>query len=238
MKEKIYTIPLTDAFSEDAECPFCALEKKLEEEQVEYALGASMMEPDSRIISNEKGYCRRHFAQMSEQSKALSLALVLDTHLNELISKLENGAKETEPKKSFFKKEAKKETPSLLDVLQKNDETCVICDKIHDTLETFCEVFWYLYKNEPDFKEKALASKGFCLSHFALLLKTADHELSGALLKEYTDEIIRLELTHLKRINEEVNWFTKKFDYRYQNESWKNSKDAPKRAMEKLSKFL
>ena len=31
MKEKIYTIPVTDAFREDCECPLCTLEKKLEE---------------------------------------------------------------------------------------------------------------------------------------------------------------------------------------------------------------
>ena len=51
-------------------------------------------------------------------------------------------------------------------------------------------------------------------------------------------KLTELEIKNLKRINEDVNWFTKKFDYRYQNEPWKNSKDAPKRAMEKLAKFL
>ena len=53
MKEKIYTIPLTEAYEEDCECPFCKLEQQLEQEAVEYALGASMMEPDSRVNSNE-----------------------------------------------------------------------------------------------------------------------------------------------------------------------------------------
>ena len=30
MKEKIYTIPVTEAFGEDCECPLCLLESKLE----------------------------------------------------------------------------------------------------------------------------------------------------------------------------------------------------------------
>ena len=32
MKEKLYTIPLNDAVNENDECPFCFIERKLEEE--------------------------------------------------------------------------------------------------------------------------------------------------------------------------------------------------------------
>lgn len=234
MKEKIYTIPLTEAFSEGGECPFCTLEKKLEAEQVSYALGASMMEPDARILSNEKGYCRRHYEQMSHEAKALSLGLVLDTHLNELISALEKEKDHAEPKGGLLKSELS----PLEAVLQKNQDSCLICDKLHHTLEKFALVFWYLYKRQPEFKETVEHCQGFCLPHFRLLLECARKELSGKELKNAKGALIELELEHLKRINEEVNWFTKKFDYRYQDEPWKNAKDAPKRAMEKLSKFL
>ncbi|MBE7041170.1 MAG: ABC transporter substrate-binding protein [Ruminococcaceae bacterium] len=236
MKEKIYTIPLSDAFAEPCECPFCVLEKKLEAEQVTYALGASMMEPDSRILSNEKGYCRRHFEQMSREGKALSLGLVLDTHLNQLIRELEAASSAPKAKGGLFKKATEKDP--VIDVLETNQTSCLICDKLEHTLEKFAEVFWYLYKNEPDFKEKVSGCQGFCLPHFKLLLACADHELSGKTLEDAKAEVTALELTHLKRINDEVNWFTKKFDYRNQNEPWGNSKDAPQRAMEKLSKFL
>ncbi len=236
MKEKIYTIPLSDAFAEGGECPFCTLEKKLEAEQVSYALGASMMEPDARVISNDKGYCRRHFEQMSREGKALSLGLVLDTHLNELIKNLEVAATTPKNKGGLFKKVT--EEDPVAEVLAKNQSSCLICDKLQHTLEKFAEVFWYLYKNEPDFKEKVANCQGFCLPHFKLLLACADHELSGKVLEEAKAEVTALELTHLKRINDEVNWFTKKFDYRNQDAPWGNSKDAPQRAMEKLSKFL
>ena len=236
MKEKIYTIPLTDALAEAGECPFCSLEKQLEAEQVSYALGASMMEPDSRIVSNEKGYCRRHYEQMNKETNVLSLALVLDTHLNVLIEKLEKAAATQEKKSGFLKKNASEDP--LLEALQQDQETCLICDKLQHTLVKFFEVFWYLYKNEPDFKEKVMSCQGFCLPHFQLLLKCAPHELSGKNLQNAKKELTKLELTHLKRINDEVNWFTKKFDYRYQNEPWKNAKDAPRRAMEKLGKFF
>lgn len=44
MKETIYTIPVNEAFDTADGCPFCALARRLEEERVDYTLGASMME--------------------------------------------------------------------------------------------------------------------------------------------------------------------------------------------------
>lgn len=234
MKEKIYTIPLSEVYEDkECECPFCLLEEKLEREAVEYSLGASMMEPDSRIVSNEKGYCRRHFKMMESEQQALSLALVLDTHLNEVIKKIRDASAEAPAKKLFSKGGGDK----LLSVAEKNNSSCVICEKIEGTMEKFAEVFWYLYKTEAEFKNRVLASKGFCLPHFYLVLSKLESSLSGKATEAARNEICELEIRNLERINEEVNWFTKKFDYRFTNEPWKNSKDAPKRAILKLSKF-
>ena len=41
MKEKLYTIPVNDAFKEDCECPLCNIYKKLEQEALEYTLRPS-----------------------------------------------------------------------------------------------------------------------------------------------------------------------------------------------------
>lgn len=233
MKEKIYTIPLSEAYESPSECPFCMLEEKLERDAVEYALGAAMMEPDFRIVSNDKGYCRRHFKMMLSKQEALSLALVLDTHLNETIKKIKEAAKEPSAKK-MFKKDGE---DKIISALESINTSCVICEKIERTLDKFAEVFWYLYKTEPDFKEKVLNSQGFCLHHFYQIMSKIDSELSGKNKEQTRNEICELEISNLERINEEVNWFTKKFDYRFTNEPWKNSKDSPQRAILKLSKF-
>ena len=37
MKEKLYTIPLMDAFKADDECPFCFVERQLEQQLLEHA---------------------------------------------------------------------------------------------------------------------------------------------------------------------------------------------------------
>ena len=64
-KETIYTIPINEAFEKNSECPLCEIEKRLEKEAVEYALGPAMMEPDHRELSNQKGYCNKQYSMLS-----------------------------------------------------------------------------------------------------------------------------------------------------------------------------
>ncbi|MBR7181706.1 MAG: hypothetical protein IKD28_02860, partial [Clostridia bacterium] len=64
--EQIYTIPVNEAFEASVEkpacgCAMCALYRKLEDNELELILGASMMEPDVRIKTNKKGFCRTHY---------------------------------------------------------------------------------------------------------------------------------------------------------------------------------
>ena len=40
MKESIHTIPLTDAFKAEDECPFCYLEREAEQHAISFALGS------------------------------------------------------------------------------------------------------------------------------------------------------------------------------------------------------
>ena len=56
MREKIDTVPLTEAFSSGDECPFCYLERLAEQRTIRYVLGsgASYMEPEIRAIVVEK----------------------------------------------------------------------------------------------------------------------------------------------------------------------------------------
>ena len=59
--DTIYTIPVNEAFEASAAdsscgCPFCALYNKLEDDELELILGASMMEPDVRIKTNMKAF--------------------------------------------------------------------------------------------------------------------------------------------------------------------------------------
>ena len=56
MKEKLYTMELTDAVKAGDECLFCWLERKLEQENLEFVLGSSYMEGDIREETSIKGF--------------------------------------------------------------------------------------------------------------------------------------------------------------------------------------
>lgn len=83
MEEKIYTIPVTEAFEKKDGCPFCRLRRDLENTERDLIMGASMMEPDIRIKTNARGFCRRHYKKMFDLNNRLSLALMLESHLKE-----------------------------------------------------------------------------------------------------------------------------------------------------------
>ena len=86
--EKIYTIPVNEAFEKSAEdgacgCAFCTLYNKLEFNEIDAVLGAAMMEPDIRMETNKKGFCKEHFDIMFGYKNRLGLALILESHLGE-----------------------------------------------------------------------------------------------------------------------------------------------------------
>ena len=58
--------------------------------------------------------------------------------------------------------------------------------------------------------------------------------MSGNALKDFTAKIDKLFLENMKRVCDDVEWYTDKFDYRNKDADWKNSKDALIRAIKKL----
>lgn len=251
MKEKIYTIPVTDAFKEECECPVCLLEKKLEDEYIDYILGPSLMEPESRMATNNNGFCRRHFKQLyNRQSSRLGLGLIIDTHLYDQNNKLkkifenkiETLKKESEISliKSISNKISSKqtETERLLDEIIAKltilEDTCTICSKLSYTLDRYVDVILYLWFSEEDFKQLFNSKKGFCLKHLRLLLEGVKKYLGPKEAAVFVSNLLNMQFENLERIQQEVNWFTKKFDYRYNDAPWGNSKDALPRSIQKI----
>ena len=71
MRYHIDTIPVWDAMKLGGECPLCALRRKVELMDVDRYLGASVMEPDTRIQVNEKGFCQRHHKMLTEKKNTV-----------------------------------------------------------------------------------------------------------------------------------------------------------------------
>ena len=73
MKEKIYTIPVNDAFSSDCECPICSMYKALEDDAVSYTMGPSYMEDDIRAVTDKKGFCQKHLKKVYDCEKVCKM---------------------------------------------------------------------------------------------------------------------------------------------------------------------
>ncbi len=245
MKEKIYTIPVNDAFDNDSECPMCSLEKKLEQEMVEYYLGPSLMEPDNRLETNENGFCRRHFEMLyTRQENTLGLALVIETHMELLLDKMRKMNPSAGTMKDYIKKKIGAKTAGnaarsrVSSFLSDINARCSICSRLNHTMNRYTEVIFYLWRTEEDFKKKLESCKGFCLRHLEHILDSAGTHLAPRQEEEFNNMLYALQLENMERVLEDVRWFTKKFDYRYKDAPWKNSRDAVPRSIEKITGYL
>lgn len=70
MRYHIDTIPVWDALKQQGECPLCALRRSIEAADVDRFLGGSVMEPDTRVRVNEKGFCQRHHVLLYAQPES------------------------------------------------------------------------------------------------------------------------------------------------------------------------
>lgn len=235
MKEKLYTIPVNDAFREDCECPICSMYRSIEKDALRTTMSGYMVE-ERRMESNKVGFCERHMGMLFAGEDRLGLAWMIKTHMEHITKEIEKRQKAPIKAVSLFKKKAEpNELTNYLDFL---DHSCFVCDKINDMFENYLGTIFFLYKKEADFRKLFNESKGFCTSHYKMLLERAPKELSGEVLQNFVKDVNRLYLENMKRVTEDVSWFIDKFDYRFKDEPWKNSKDAVPRAMIKLNGIL
>ena len=239
MKDTIYTIPLTDAFNTEDECPFCYIHRKLEQDTIAFTLGASYMEEDFRAQTDQLGFCSEHYKKLYDYGNKLGIALILHTHYQSLEKQLSKALGENSlPSLSFvqkLRKSSSEGTNPASDILHKRMDTCFICDRIDKDMERYAKTFFYLISTNSDFKKMFTHSKGFCLPHFTFLVELAPLYLDTATKDFFYKESRKLLLESLKRIEGDISWFIDKYDYRNNDAPWKNSKDAIPRGIQKLA---
>lgn len=234
MKEQLYTIPVNDAFDQDCECPICEMYRSLETAAIEFTMGPSYMEDDIRMETDRLGFCAGHVRMLYGNQNRLGLALMLLTHMDRTIKEAEKSGKGTKITGGglFRKKEGTSPVKQLFDQLE---GSCYICSRMNGMFQRYLVTVFYLYHTEEGFRKKFAASKGFCSKHYALLYDMASSQLHGGEVETFLSELNRLYLENMKRVREDLEWFTDKFDYRNVDQPWKNSKDALPRAIEKLN---
>lgn len=228
--EQIYTIPVNEKFEASAAdhslgCPFCALFRMLEEDELGLILGASMMEPDIRIKTNQLGFCKTHFDMMFQRKNRLPLALMLESHLADQRKAISGGGLSSLMNPGS---DAIKNLTSL-------ENSCYVCGRIENNFKLMVETAALLWEKDEEFRKKTAAQPYFCLPHYRRFLEIAKNRLGKKLFPDFYKSVSKLELEYFDELTGDVSWFCKKFDYRYDEEPWYNSKDAVPRALAFLS---
>ncbi|MBQ9322569.1 MAG: hypothetical protein IJ239_09540 [Eubacterium sp.] len=239
MKEQLYTIPLNDAVNAQDECPFCFIERDIEQDLLDFVLGSgsSYMVADIRDMTDRAGFCRTHFKKMFDYGNTLGNAWILKTHYMRVISEMREQFAAFTPGKTSLKSKLLRTTSGENPIgvwVREKEASCYVCNQFRDTYARYLDTFFYLYKNDAAFREKIINSKGFCLSHFGDLCEAADTKLPDKEKETFFQSMFALMEQNMDRISEDVAWMVEKFDYKNAQADWKNSKDAIQRGMQKL----
>lgn len=227
--EQIYMIPVTEAFEANLNdpgcgCPICRLYKKLQENELDIILGASMMEPDIRIKTNQLGFCLTHYNMMLGRRRMLGMGLMMESHLAE-VEKMLDG-----PTILFGNK-----TQAALNSLGELEKSCYVCGRVDKNLSAMISTTVYLWECDHEgFRKKFEGQPWFCLPHYRAMLDYASGRMNRKIFPLFYDMAHGIQKKYIKSLSGDVSWFCKKFDYRYDEEPWYNSKDSVKRAIQFL----
>ncbi len=215
MREDICSIPITDIFEVQDGCPLCRLQAILDARVVDYMLGGAMMEPDIREETNKIGFCDKHLAQMAKQKHRLALALLLETHIAELLEQSNN------------KMAAK---------LQSVNTGCYMCNKINFGIENMQKTIYKLYETQEEFRQMFDAQPAFCLKHAQQLLDGASKKNMRKQYPRFLDSVCNITKNHLTDLKADLRTFCNAFDYRSTDkEGLERTKDSIERAIQVLA---
>ena len=238
MKETIYTIPINEAFDKDCNCPICTIENKLEAEGIQYALGPAMMEPDFREMCNKKGFCKTHYKNLMESKKALPLALVLQSYLQQQYEDIfTDKVSEKTPKKGLFAKGSDELTSALkmTEHINTTSSSCVVCEKVSKTMDRYYTNIIYIWKTQPEFRRKFASKKGFCIPHFSKLIEFASQGLGTEDFKEFYHTIVNIQEKSLDKNYEDISAFIRLFDHASDKKASNDVKNSTKNSIHLVS---
>lgn len=207
---------IKDKLKENSECPLCAIKSVVEEQLLFEFLNDAVMQDDTRKEVNKLGFCSTHYDMLFARENKLSLALQIYTRLNTLKAVVKDGNSAKKQSKEIFESE----------------KTCIICSLTEESMVKYYKTIAQLFAKEGNFYKTLLSSKGFCMHHYAELLKYSNS--AGFAKKEYVKILTGVQKMNLERLQEELKVFCDKHDYRNAHMPLGNSETALIRLREKL----
>lgn len=220
MRDDICTIPVSEVFEVNDGCPICRMRDTIEERIIEYIMGDAMMEPDVRIETNKVGFCEWHYGKMMSRRGRLQLALMLQTHVDEINNKIF--------KKSIFTSATKRGEKAAT-----VSDTCFVCDKIEYGISRMIDTIYRCYENEKDFRELFNNQDMFCLPHYERLILGADKHKMRSYHGEFTKNLTRITGDYSKKLHEQLSEYVTIYDYRSKKSDADNleSRDSVERTV-------
>ena len=224
MRESLLTIPINEILEPKCGCPLCRMRDMLEQRTVEYIMGAAMMEPDVRIETNKQGFCKTHFEQMRNCKNRLSLALMLQSHLQAIQKNIFNR------NSVFDKKTAKQKKVSAIN----ND--CFVCNKVEWGMSRLMVTFYEMFEKSSDFRDLFSQQDMLCLPHYDMLVSHCG-DMDKKYQKRFIDTCNDLVKKYLDSLESDVSHYCSMYDYRNtgKDADWGNSKDSIERAIKFLT---
>ncbi len=221
MRYDITNIPVTEVFEEGDGCPICRLRNKLEERAVEYITGAAMMEPDIRIETNKQGFCLTHYRQMLSRRNRLGVALMLESHLDEMEKRVFAGL----PLVKSSRQQAKS--------AGKTAETCYVCGQLDSAMQKMLATVCRTWEGQREFRQLFEQQDCLCLPHFSALVAAAGSSMSKKEQPYFAKAASKLAQEYLTSLHGDVHHFCEMYDYRNNtaNADWGNAKDSIERAI-------
>ena len=233
------TIPVIDALKEDDECLLCIIQQKTDKLYTESFLGGSVTSPETRVQVNEHGFCPYHFRKLYQQKNRLGLALITHTYMRETVRQLKSREKKLplNTKKKLFavkKGDEFRQFEEFCQWLENKHNECMVCKKVNEAMDRYIYTMLYLFRTSEDFRHGLQNSKGLCLQHLKRSVEIANEQFGAAGAAEWLRFIMPLMYKSFERIDSELDWFEKKFDYRFREEPWGTAEDSLVRALQKM----
>lgn len=225
LKEDICSIPINEIFEINDGCPLCRMRNELEEKALKFVLGPAMMEPDVRKETNNLGFCRHHYEMMYEMKNKLQLALVLESHLDRVLTDVFEAHNPSLLKKN---QAAALEAAEHAKTVQ---NSCYVCNRIDSSLDKALNTFFVMWKKDEDFRTNVENQPYYCLEHYSLLLTKGAKVLSKTEYEQFYSSLKKSSTKGVTKLHDDVSGFCKMYDYHNNGKDFGELHGAVERAV-------
>ena len=118
------------------------------------------MEPDVRVETNRLGFCHQHFEQILQRGSRLSVALILESLLDEAGKEILPEDDKLAPKK-------------ILAAADRRAHSCFVCENVEKNMQHLSATVIKLWQSEPEFRTLYSEQTHICLPHYSFILAAA-----------------------------------------------------------------